>query len=386
MAERERLGAALRGVSGQMTTAVTKALEQQYPWFLGLSADERSWVALVAGAGINGFINWFAADSAIHPTRIFDVAPRMMARRINLKQTVDLVRTTVDVVREQLAVLLPETDRDLLSTAVTQYAAEVAFATAEVYAKEAESRGAWDEHIEAVVIDALVRADPDRIMLSRASTLGWPVSAPTFVMVGPEPKSTDYAVAALRSLARRKNLSVMAALHGHRLVAAVSARELSPATNPLSLAAILEPRFGAGSVVVGSICPGLAAASHSAVAALSGAAAAPAWPGCPRIVSSQALLPERALAGDAAAAAQLVSQAYRPLAAAGADLLDTLIAFQTSGASIEATARALYVHPNTVRYRVRRISEITGYNPADPRAAFALQVSIALGRLADKID
>jgi sugar diacid utilization regulator len=367
-----------------MTTAVTRALEHHHPWFSDLSADERSWITLVAGAGINGFINWFAANSpSVHPTRIFDAAPRMMARRISLKQTVDLVRTTVDVVREQLAVLLPPDDRSVLAAAVTQYSAEVAFATAEVYAKEAESRGAWDEHIEAIVIDALMRADPGRTMLSRASTLGWPVSAPTFVVVGPEPEGTGYAVAALRSLARRRNLTLMAALHGHLLVAAVSAADLTLDSDPLVTASALEPRFGAGTVVVGPMCAGLAAASHSAVAAHSGAAAAHAWPGCPRVVSSQELLPERALAGNGAAVSCLVDEVYRPLVAVGADLLETLVAFLATGGSIEATARALYIHPNTVRYRIKRIAEVTGYSPADPRDAFALQVTVALGRLAD---
>ena len=52
--------------------------------------------------------------------------------------------------------------------------------------------------------------------------------------------------------------------------------------------------------------------------------------------------------------------------------------------SLEATARMLFVHPNTVRYRLRRVAELTGYTPAEGRGAFALWVSIVLGRLAGK--
>ena len=48
---------------------------------------------------------------------------------------------------------------------------------------------------------------------------------------------------------------------------------------------------------------------------------------------------------------------------------------------IEATARALFIHPNTVRYRVKRIQDITGYNPADAREAYILRMAITLGRL-----
>jgi sugar diacid utilization regulator len=365
-----------------MTTAVTKALEQKHPWFLYLSAAERSWITLVAGAGIDGFINWLAADSpAIHPTRIFDAAPRIMARRINLKQSVDLVRTTVEVVREQLDVLMPPSDRALLSHAVTQYSAEVAFATAEVYAKEAESRGAWDEHIEAVVIDALVRADPDGIMLSQASTLEWPVSSATFVMVGSEQENVEHAIAQLRLLARHENLSVLVASHGHRMMVTVAMPAPYKDGDQMAAATALAPRFGDGAVVLGSVCAGLASATHSATDALSGALVAHAWANCPRLVYAQLLLPERALAGNTAAREELVETVYRPLVAAGSDLLNTLIAFFATGGSIEATARTLFVHPNTVRYRIKRIAEVTCYSPTDPRDAFTLQIATTLGRL-----
>jgi DNA-binding PucR family transcriptional regulator len=41
------------------------------------------------------------------------------------------------------------------------------------------------------------------------------------------------------------------------------------------------------------------------------------------------------------------------------------------------------VHPNTVRYRLRRVTEVCGYAPAEPRQALALRMALALGRLAD---
>jgi DNA-binding PucR family transcriptional regulator len=39
------------------------------------------------------------------------------------------------------------------------------------------------------------------------------------------------------------------------------------------------------------------------------------------------------------------------------------------------------VHPNTVRYRLRRVSEVTGWDPLDPREAYVLQQALAVGRL-----
>ena len=43
--------------------------------------------------------------------------------------------------------------------------------------------------------------------------------------------------------------------------------------------------------------------------------------------------------------------------------------------------------PTQLRSRLRRISEITGLSPTDPREAFTLRVALVLGRLAsDDID
>jgi DNA-binding PucR family transcriptional regulator len=56
-------------------------------------------------------------------------------------------------------------------------------------------------------------------------------------------------------------------------------------------------------------------------------------------------------------------------------------AFISSGGVLEGTARELYVHPNTVRYRLRRIQEVTGFSPTEPHEAFVLRVGLTIGRL-----
>ncbi|MFD0788293.1 PucR family transcriptional regulator, partial [Micromonospora azadirachtae] len=72
---------------------------------------------------------------------------------------------------------------------------------------------------------------------------------------------------------------------------------------------------------------------------------------------------------------------YGVLIRAGGELLETLDAFIAAGGTLESAARALFVHPNTVRYRLRRIAEVTGLSPLTARDAFALQVALAVGRL-----
>ncbi|MGH3166698.1 MAG: PucR family transcriptional regulator, partial [Trebonia sp.] len=92
--------------------------------------------------------------------------------------------------------------------------------------------------------------------------------------------------------------------------------------------------------------------------------------------------PERALDGDEEAASTLVTGVYEPVLAGGAALIETLTAYLEQGSSLEATARLLFVHPNTVRYRLRRVTDLTNYTPSAGRDGFTLWVAIILGHLA----
>ena len=71
-----------------------------------------------------------------------------------------------------------------------------------------------------------------------------------------------------------------------------------------------------------------------------------------------------------------------PLRQAKDTLIDTLTEYFQQGQSLEATARALFVHPNTVRYRLRQAAELTGLSPTDAREALTLQLALILGRQA----
>ena len=105
------------------------------------------------------------------------------------------------------------------------------------------------------------------------------------------------------------------------------------------------------------------------------------WADAPRPVSAGDLLPERALAGDGEAASALTALVHRALLA-DAVLYDTASCYLERTPSLEATARTLFIHPNTVRYRLRRITDVTCFSPTDARGAFSLRVGLVLGRLA----
>jgi PucR-like helix-turn-helix protein/diguanylate cyclase with GGDEF domain len=370
--------------SGSLATQSVARMDERLSWFRAMPPDHRSWITLVAQAGIASFVEWLRRPGRV-PTpnavsaEVFGTAPRDMARAVTLAQTVEMVRIVVETIESQADRLAAPGEENQLREAMLRYAREIAFAAAQAYAEAAESRGAWDARLEAQVVDALLRGDrTDAEMLpSRAAALGWAAVAPVAVAVGAPPDGDPQRVLdGVQRAARHFRGAVLAGVHGDRLVLVLGGAE-----DPLAAVAPLLGEFGPGPVVVGHPTPDLGTAASSARAALAGLRAAPAWPAAPRPVAAAALLPERALCGDEDARRELIDQGYLPLRNAGQALLDTVTAYLDNGGSLEGTARALFVHPNTVRYRLRRVTEVCGWPATDPRGHFTLQVALALGRV-----
>src|SRR5215218_1433982 len=332
---------------------------------------------LVAQAGIASLVEWCRTPD--RPPKltgeVFGAAPRELARAIPLKHTVDLIKATVEVIEENVGSVAEPGDVEALRVAVLQFSREVAFATAHVYASFAENRGAWDARLEALVVDALVRGERSDELPGRAAALGWTTMSPVVVVVGVAPPGVD-AHAPVRRAARSMRAEVLVGVHADQLVVVLGGQEELEA-----VAERLGDEFGPGPVVTGPVVDGLSRAVESAAAALAGLRAAPAWPGAPRPVAADALLAERALDGDPIARATLTERVAVPLQGAGGEVLETVRAVLNSGGNLEATARALFVHPNTVRYRLKRAGELTGLSATDPRGSWTLQVALALALL-----
>ena len=372
----------LERAMGSLGTAAMASMDQRLPWFRAMSAENRSWIGLVAQAGIAAFVDWVKRPPRGRPSvavEVFGTAPRELARAVTLQQAVEMVRVIIDVVEARVDELAAPGGRADLQEAVLRYTREIAFGAAQVYARTAEARGAWDARLEALVVDSLVRGETEEGLQSWASALSWS-SSPVAVIAGrADGDNAEQVIEDLRVIARRARLDLLAGVHGHRLIVVVGG-----AADPVAAARQLAGRFGGGPIVVGDSVPDLQLATRSAQAALAGLRVASAWPDAPRPVAADDLLPERAIDGDPLARDQLVRDVYELLLDGGPSLLDTVTGYLEQGSSLEATARMLFVHPNTVRYRLRRVAELTGYTPAEGRGAFALWVSIVLGRLAGK--
>ncbi|MEY3845756.1 MAG: hypothetical protein RJA66_23 [Actinomycetota bacterium] len=370
----------LKSISGELATTTLNRLDDLLPWYRDMPASRRASVGLVAQAGISSFVAWYK-DPESQPwvaADVFSTAPRELLRSISLQETLQLIRVVVQVVEDRVV----EHD-ETLREAVLLYSREIAFSAADVYAKAAEARGLWDERLEILVVDSILSGENEEELASRIAALGWRARGSVAVLIGDTSESVD--VEAMRRVVRRNDSDILIGIHGTRLIAVlghVNPSKITEAENAfMQLAKQLEPLFGSGALVLGPEVTDITQAHRSSKAALAGFAVVRAWTKAPRPIAADDLLAERALAGDMLAKYTLTQRIYRPLAEHSPELLETLATYLETGRSLESTARELFVHPNTVRYRLKRISEIIGWDATGAREAFILQVAMVLGSM-----
>ncbi len=371
----------LKQYSGRLATEAVHVMEERLPFFADLEASQRASVQLVVQTAVVNFVEWMRnpQSDVSYTAQAFEVVPQDLRRRIALRQSVEMVRVTMEFF-EEVVPLLARSEEQLtaLTAGILRYSRDLAFAAATAYADQAEIRGAWDTRMESNLVDAVVRGDLGPELQSQAAALNWDATAPATVLVGlPRPGRLDVPADDVHDVAKRNGRAALSDVHGTWLVTIVSGG-VSPTDRFLSE---LMNVFDDGPVVVGPTAPTLGAAHRSATEAIAGMNAVAGWSGAPRPVSARELLPERALLGDTTAAAALEAEVMRPLSDAGPALMETLDAYLDSGGAIEACARKLFVHPNTVRYRLKRIADFTGRDPTLPRDSYVLRVATTVGRL-----
>ena len=369
----------LHSISSDLATTTLTRLDELLPWYRDMPAARRSAVGLVAQAGITSFVSWYE-DPKSQPwvaADVFSTAPRELLRSISLQETLQLIQVVVQVVEDRVVQEHPD-----LREAVLLYSREIAFSAAAVYARAAEARGLWDARLEALVVDSILSGENEEELASRISALGWKARGSVLVMIGGYDETSD--VDALRRTARRLSGDVLIGIHSERLIVVVGSipDEKRAIDHPLvELAAELSEHFAGGPIVVGTEVANITDASRSAKSALAGYGVVNAWGKAPRPIAADELLAERSLAGDMLAKNTLLEKIYRPLQKNHPDLLETLVTYLETGRSLELTARELFVHSNTVRYRLKRISELIGWDPTGARESFTLQVATVIGAM-----
>jgi len=372
----------LRNISGDMSSATLARLERDLPWYKDMPPSRRSAVGMVAQAGITSFISWYDSPEATPwiASDVFGVAPRELLRSVSLQQTLQLIKVTVEVVEDYLHDSPHE-----LREGILHYSREIAFAAADVYARAAEARGLWDARLEALVVDSILSGEYDQELPSRIAALGWTGHGEVCVIVGTSPRMVD--VDAIRRTARHHDTDVLIGIQGNRLVIVVGRKiDEETTTNNASfmdIASALDESFGPGTYVVGPSVPAVVDAVKSAKAALAGFSVAARRRKPQRPLLADDVLPERALAGDPLARRALIQRIYEPLRDHALDLLGTVWTYFETGHSLEATARELFVHPNTVRYRLKKVVEVVEWDPGEPRDALTLHLALILGSMSE---
>lgn len=370
----------LNSIAGELATATIGRLDQTLPWYASMPPARRAAIGNVAQTGITSFIQWYQ-DPNSQPwvaADVFDSAPRELLRSISLQETLQVIRVVVQMVEERVNAEQPD-----LREAVLNYSRELAFSAADVYARAAEARGLWDARLEALVVDSIISGETSQEISSRVAALGWRADGQVAVLLGAVPAASDPD--AIRKISRKSGGDVLLGIQGRRQVAVIGLLERSEhaETLILEIAKLLEPLFGQGPLILGPTVGAVSDANRSAKAALSAHAVAGAIKSDQRPMRADSLLPERAMAGDLMARRVLVESYYSPLATDHPELLETLRSYLDSGRSLEACSKELFVHSNTVRYRLKRVYEEIGLDPTEARGAFVLQIAMLLGAISD---
>jgi hypothetical protein len=377
-------------------------LSQELPWYKDLPDSEKSILDEVIRAALEDFLAWYDEYASMatgsedvddislvqrkaSTDNIFFIAPLEFTKSINLQQTLQITREVVDILERNIPLLVGTGNESMIRHALLYYSREVAFSAASVYASAAEAQGAWDARLETLVIESLITRVPDENLPSRLAALGWKLDSPSFCIVGQLAGSGEisggFIQDKLRNRLHQMGAECCMSVHGDAMVTLVGVKsDVDPKEMISNLSNLFDEH---SSICVGPLRSGLDGVAATVRASVSGYNAALALPNLPRLYRSDDVLPERALLGDEDARIDLYKKIYLTLKDQASDaMIETVDAYLENG-SLEATAKSLGIHGNTVRYRLRRTAEATGWDPMSSRDAYVLLTALKIGYVLD---
>src|ERR1700737_5644456 len=106
---------------GRFAPEAVAAMQDRLPFFAGLEASQRASVHLVVQTAVVNFVEWMSnpRSDVGYTMQAFEVVPQDLTRRIALRQTVDMVRVTMEFFEEVVPMLArSEEQATALSTAI----------------------------------------------------------------------------------------------------------------------------------------------------------------------------------------------------------------------------------------------------------------------------
>ncbi|MDR9362935.1 MAG: helix-turn-helix domain-containing protein [Microbacteriaceae bacterium] len=358
-----------------LAASIEKRLAEELPWFLEMPQTRQHSVMNVVKNGLTYFKQLLddKADSTLLASQAFETAPKELLRSVSLQETLEITR----VIASSLESALGKEYQQLIDA----FAKQTAFAAADIYARASRSRSIWDDRLEALIIDAVISGESDAEVASRASALGWRGHGAIAVMVGIIQGEVDFDQ--YRKLARLKSADVLIGRQGNHLILITGFRDSEMATgeNLFDLARDFATVSKPGPVVMGPRVESINLARRSSRAAFGAMKVVRHQTHGRKAFRSREYLAERAVIGEAEAQRALIREVYQKLQADNLQLLETLEMFFENNASIEKTANELFIHPNTVRYRLSSIEKELGLDPLESKGQFTLRIALSLGRV-----
>src|ERR1700676_5256531 len=125
----------LKQYSGRFATEAVAAMQERLPFFAELEASQRASVHLVVQAAVVNFAEWMRNphSNVGFTVQAFELVPQDLTRRIALRQTVDMVRLTMEFFEEVVPMLArAEEQPTALTVGILRYSRDLAFAAASV--------------------------------------------------------------------------------------------------------------------------------------------------------------------------------------------------------------------------------------------------------------
>ena len=360
-------------------------LQEALPWARSVPADGRRTLEGAIQTALDDLLSRLDSQGT-EDSEVPSPVPAELSRSLGPHRAMELTQVILDMLEEAGRTMGAEEER-----ATLVYTRQAATAAAELYADLAETRSGRKAVTESRIIRHLSEKTADTRTVDDLARLGWPTEFDCFAVVGEAQGNDDgQGMENARqpihtTVVRQGGRALVGESEGLMVVLINPDRSGTPAD---FCASILRFFTDESAVCLGPLRHGISGAEDSIRAALSTHTAAPAvadpiTAALPRPLHADDLLPERALNGDTDAADQLYQEVYLSLAGQDPDgpLPTTLLTFLRSGNSLEVTAKKLGIHPNTVRYRLRRCVEVTGWDAMDPRESFVLQAALIIGRI-----
>ena len=380
-----RAPAASDAAMEQILLKTLNHLEDALPWTRSLPTDGRRTLEGAIRTALDDLLSRIDCQGT-EGSEVPSPVPAELSRSLGPHRAMELIQVILDMLEQAGRTMGAEGER-----ATLVYTRQAATAAAELYADLAEARNGHKAATESRIIRHLIEKTADTRTIDDLARLGWPTEFDCFAVVGEARGNEDgQGMENARqpihtTVARQGGRALVGESEGLMVVLIDPDRSGTPAD---FCASILRFFADKSAVCLGPPNHGISGAGASLRAALSTHAAAPSvadpiTAALPRPLHADDLLPERALNGDTDAADQLYQEVYLSLAGQDPDgpLPTTLLTFLRSGNSLEITAKKLGIHPNTVRYRLRRCVEVTGWDAMDPRESFVLQAALIIGRI-----